>query len=228
MLLLGFIFPCLYPYRNHNFSAYFALNSSVAVTTMIEFNLTIYMCSYCTRVHNAAHECLQHELIEHPPTVQCPPPAAVTSPPTPIADDQIPDSDIAEPIVVLKRDHKDGDREEDTASEPQRKSVKIEQEENLSPVPVESPELNEAVGFNKPALPLAMFNHPSTGSAVDEPIVELKRDDAPDDQEHVAIDTVGGSMPQVATQSVNEPKYRCKLCLLDFNEVSCVLVYCIS
>ena len=32
---------------------------------MIEFQLTIYMCSHCTRVHNAAHECLQHELKEH-------------------------------------------------------------------------------------------------------------------------------------------------------------------
>ena len=32
---------------------------------MIEFQLTIYMCSHCTRVHNAAQECLQHELSEH-------------------------------------------------------------------------------------------------------------------------------------------------------------------
>ena len=35
---------------------------------MIEFQLTIFMCSHCTRVHNAAHECLQHEQQEHPPT----------------------------------------------------------------------------------------------------------------------------------------------------------------
>ena len=32
---------------------------------MIEFQLTIYMCSYCTRVHNAAHDCVRHELEEH-------------------------------------------------------------------------------------------------------------------------------------------------------------------
>ena len=32
---------------------------------MIEFQLTVYMCSYCTRVHNAAHDCVRHELEEH-------------------------------------------------------------------------------------------------------------------------------------------------------------------
>ena len=32
---------------------------------MIEFNLVIYMCSHCTRVHNAAQDCLRHELDEH-------------------------------------------------------------------------------------------------------------------------------------------------------------------
>ena len=35
---------------------------------MIEFQLTIYMCSHCTRVHNAAHDCVFHELEEHPPS----------------------------------------------------------------------------------------------------------------------------------------------------------------
>ena len=35
---------------------------------MIEFQLTIYMCSYCTRVHNAAHDCVRHELEEHATT----------------------------------------------------------------------------------------------------------------------------------------------------------------
>ena len=34
---------------------------------MIEFQLTIYMCSHCTRVHNAAQDCLRHELDDHPP-----------------------------------------------------------------------------------------------------------------------------------------------------------------
>ena len=32
---------------------------------MIEFQLTVYMCSYCTRVHNAAQDCVRHELEEH-------------------------------------------------------------------------------------------------------------------------------------------------------------------
>ena len=32
---------------------------------MLEFQLTIYMCSHCTRIHNAAHDCLRHELEEH-------------------------------------------------------------------------------------------------------------------------------------------------------------------
>ena len=32
---------------------------------MIEFQLTVYMCSYCTRVHNAAHSCIAHEMEEH-------------------------------------------------------------------------------------------------------------------------------------------------------------------
>ena len=32
---------------------------------MIEFQLTVYMCSHCTRVHNAAQDCLRHELDEH-------------------------------------------------------------------------------------------------------------------------------------------------------------------
>ena len=32
---------------------------------MIEFQLTIYMCSYCTRVHNASEDCRQHEESEH-------------------------------------------------------------------------------------------------------------------------------------------------------------------
>ena len=32
---------------------------------MIEFQLTVYMCSHCTRVHNAAQDCVHHELEEH-------------------------------------------------------------------------------------------------------------------------------------------------------------------
>ena len=35
------------------------------LNTMIEFQLTIFMCSHCTRVHNAAQDCLQHEREEH-------------------------------------------------------------------------------------------------------------------------------------------------------------------
>ena len=32
---------------------------------MIEFQLTIYMCSHCTRVHSAAQDCVRHEIDEH-------------------------------------------------------------------------------------------------------------------------------------------------------------------
>ena len=35
---------------------------------MIEFQLTIFMCSHCTRVHNAAHDCLRHEREDHAET----------------------------------------------------------------------------------------------------------------------------------------------------------------
>ena len=34
---------------------------------MIEFQLTVYMCSYCTCVYNAAQVCVRHELKEHSP-----------------------------------------------------------------------------------------------------------------------------------------------------------------
>ena len=36
---------------------------------MIEFQVTVYMCSHCTRVHNAALDCLQHEQEEHGQTI---------------------------------------------------------------------------------------------------------------------------------------------------------------
>ena len=32
---------------------------------MIEFQLTIYMCSHCTRVHNDSQDCVRHEIDEH-------------------------------------------------------------------------------------------------------------------------------------------------------------------
>ena len=39
---------------------------------MIEFHLIIFMCSHCTRVHNAAQDCLQHEREEHAELVATP------------------------------------------------------------------------------------------------------------------------------------------------------------
>ena len=91
------------------------------------------MCSYCTRVHNAAHYCLQHEREEHPPVVQSRSlhqPSSAT-PPTDTRDPStIP---FAKPLVELKRDHAP-DEGDDL---PVRKSIKIEDLGNPS---VNSPE----------------------------------------------------------------------------------------
>ena len=46
---------------------------------MIEFQLTVYMCSYCTRVHNVAQDCVRHEMEEHSATR----PKPLSVPPTP-------------------------------------------------------------------------------------------------------------------------------------------------
>ena len=46
---------------------------------MIEFQLTIYMCSHCTRVHNDPRECLRHEIDEHSPNEIIRQPAATLS-----------------------------------------------------------------------------------------------------------------------------------------------------
>ena len=69
---------------------------------MIEFQLTIYMCSHCTRVHNAPQECLRHEIDDHSPKeiVHQPPTTSTADPITSSTTDESAPSPMDHPFVI--------------------------------------------------------------------------------------------------------------------------------